>query len=158
MALSSALKATIALLIIVVVTVVVVVVAIVVVVVVGRSDSTVLGRMANPLAVTTLGWTRTFMIVITLGHRGLDPAYGFLSLLPAERLHSSGLKHGAFHLVSSQCVNASPAQGMGTLNDILNSKIHLQPDAAPCGDPHQSLYTVIVTLMPAVSFMILAKS
>ncbi|GKF50164.1 hypothetical protein Tco_0146631, partial [Tanacetum coccineum] len=69
MALSSALKATIALLIIVVVitVVVVVVVAVVVVVVtvvvvvvtvvvvVGRTDSTVLGRMANPLAVTALG-------------------------------------------------------------------------------------------------------
>ncbi|GKC23315.1 hypothetical protein Tco_1025465, partial [Tanacetum coccineum] len=80
MALSSVLKATIALLIIVVVvTVVVVVVTIVVVVVtvvvvvvtvvvvVGWPDSTVLGRMANPLAVTALGWTRTFMIVITLG-------------------------------------------------------------------------------------------
>ncbi|GKG26559.1 hypothetical protein Tco_0402262, partial [Tanacetum coccineum] len=57
-ALSSALKATIALLIIVVVvTVVVVIVTVVVVVVVtvvvvGRPDSTVLGRMANPLAVT----------------------------------------------------------------------------------------------------------
>ncbi|GJZ84428.1 hypothetical protein Tco_0649767 [Tanacetum coccineum] len=45
-ALSSALKATIALLIIVVVVTVVVVV-----VVIGRPDSTVLGRMANPLAV-----------------------------------------------------------------------------------------------------------
>ncbi|GKG42647.1 hypothetical protein Tco_0476945, partial [Tanacetum coccineum] len=43
MSLSSALIATIALLIIVVV------------VVVGRPDSTVLGRMANPLAVTALG-------------------------------------------------------------------------------------------------------
>ncbi|GKG15880.1 hypothetical protein Tco_0358203, partial [Tanacetum coccineum] len=49
MALSSALKATIALLIIVVV------VTVVVVVVIGRPDSTVLGRMANPLAVTALG-------------------------------------------------------------------------------------------------------
>ncbi|GKG10208.1 hypothetical protein Tco_0338954, partial [Tanacetum coccineum] len=49
MALSFALKATIALLIIVVV------VTVVVVVVIGRSDSTVLGRMANPLAVTALG-------------------------------------------------------------------------------------------------------
>ncbi|GKG03764.1 hypothetical protein Tco_0314151, partial [Tanacetum coccineum] len=59
MSLSSALIATVALLIIVVVVAVVVVV-------VGRPDSTVLGRMANPLAVTALGWTRTFIIVITL--------------------------------------------------------------------------------------------
>ncbi|GKG16008.1 hypothetical protein Tco_0358331, partial [Tanacetum coccineum] len=47
MSLSSALIATISLLIIIVVVAVVVVV-----VVIGRPDSTVLGRMANPLAVT----------------------------------------------------------------------------------------------------------
>ncbi|GKD87184.1 hypothetical protein Tco_1358338, partial [Tanacetum coccineum] len=72
MSLSSAFKATIALLIIVVVvtvvvvvvvvTVVVVVVTVVVVVVIGRPDSTVLGRMTNLLAVAALGWARTFMI------------------------------------------------------------------------------------------------
>ncbi|GKD17473.1 hypothetical protein Tco_1206631, partial [Tanacetum coccineum] len=65
MSLSSTFKATIALLIIVVVTtvvVVVIVVAVVVVVVIGRPDSTVLGRMANLLAVTALGLARTFMI------------------------------------------------------------------------------------------------
>ncbi|GKD04065.1 hypothetical protein Tco_1179039, partial [Tanacetum coccineum] len=54
---------TVALLIIVVVVAVVVVV---VIVVVGMPDSTVLGRMANPLVVITPRWTRTFMIVITL--------------------------------------------------------------------------------------------
>ncbi|GKG14145.1 hypothetical protein Tco_0353745, partial [Tanacetum coccineum] len=59
MSLSSVFIATVALLIIVVV--------VAVVVVVGRPDSTVLGLMANPLAVIALGWTRTFMIVITLG-------------------------------------------------------------------------------------------
>ncbi|GKG37503.1 hypothetical protein Tco_0447676, partial [Tanacetum coccineum] len=51
-ALSSTLKATIALLIIVVVTVVVVVVVAVVVVVVSRPYPTVPGQMANPIAVT----------------------------------------------------------------------------------------------------------
>ncbi|GKD33543.1 hypothetical protein Tco_1249052, partial [Tanacetum coccineum] len=80
---SSALKATIALLIIVVVAMVVVVVVVVVtvvvvvVVVVGRPDSIVLGRMANPLAVTALGWTRTFMIVITLGTQRFRPGVWF---------------------------------------------------------------------------------
>ncbi|GKF77155.1 hypothetical protein Tco_0229625, partial [Tanacetum coccineum] len=88
MALSSTLKATIALLIIVVVVTVVVVVVVVavvvvvvtvvvVVVVVSRADSTVLGRMANPLAVTALGWTRTFMIVITLGTQRFRPGVWF---------------------------------------------------------------------------------
>ncbi|GKG33464.1 hypothetical protein Tco_0433623, partial [Tanacetum coccineum] len=81
MALSSALKATIALLIIVVVAtvvvIVVVVVMVVVVVVIGRPDSTVRGRMANPLAVTALGWTRTFMIVITLGTQRFRPGVWF---------------------------------------------------------------------------------
>ncbi|GJV34869.1 hypothetical protein Tco_1407346 [Tanacetum coccineum] len=75
MSLSSALIATIALLIIVVVVTVVVVVVVVavvvvvVVVVVGicRPASTVSGQMANPLAVIAPRWTRTFMIVITLG-------------------------------------------------------------------------------------------
>ncbi|GJR64040.1 hypothetical protein Tco_0010105 [Tanacetum coccineum] len=73
MALSSALKATIALLIIVVVVTVVVVVVVtvvvvvvvvtvvVVVVVVSRPYPTVLGQMANPIAVTTPRWTRTLM-------------------------------------------------------------------------------------------------
>ncbi|GKG25931.1 hypothetical protein Tco_0399077, partial [Tanacetum coccineum] len=81
MSLSSALIATVALLIIVVAVVVVVVVAVVVVVVivvvVGRPDSTVLGRMANPLAVTALGWTRNFMIVITLGTQRFRPDVWF---------------------------------------------------------------------------------
>ncbi|GJW67799.1 hypothetical protein Tco_0122223 [Tanacetum coccineum] len=63
MSLSSAFIATVALLIIVVV--------------VGRPDSTVLGRMANPLAVTALGWTRTFMIVITLGTQRFRPGVWF---------------------------------------------------------------------------------
>ncbi|GJV34867.1 hypothetical protein Tco_1407344 [Tanacetum coccineum] len=76
MSLSSALIATIALLIIVVVVTVVVVVVVVavvvvvvVIVVVGicRPASTVSGQMANPLAVIAPRWTRTFMIVITLG-------------------------------------------------------------------------------------------
>ncbi|GKF85182.1 hypothetical protein Tco_0250080 [Tanacetum coccineum] len=86
MALSSALKATIALLIIVVVTVVVVVVTVVVVivVVVGRPDSTVLGRMANSLAVTALGWTRTFMIVITLGTQRFRPSVWFPVTIPCS--------------------------------------------------------------------------
>ncbi|GKF73216.1 hypothetical protein Tco_0219548, partial [Tanacetum coccineum] len=84
-ALSSALKATIALLVIVVVVTVVVVVVVmvvvvvvvvvvtivvvvVVVVVVSRPYPTVLGQMANPIAVTTPRWTRTcFMMAITLG-------------------------------------------------------------------------------------------
>ncbi|GKG43279.1 hypothetical protein Tco_0479963, partial [Tanacetum coccineum] len=69
------LKATIALLIIVVVvTVVVVVVSVVVVVVtvvvvvVSRPYPTVPCQMANPIAVTTPRWTRTyFMMAITLG-------------------------------------------------------------------------------------------
>ncbi|GKG54401.1 hypothetical protein Tco_0560056, partial [Tanacetum coccineum] len=82
MALSSALKATISLLIIVVVVVtvvvvVVVVVTVVVVVVIGRPDSTVLGRMTNLLAVTALGWARTFMIVITLGTQRFRPGVWF---------------------------------------------------------------------------------
>ncbi|GJZ08368.1 hypothetical protein Tco_0542651, partial [Tanacetum coccineum] len=77
MALSSALKATITLLIIVVVVTVVVVVVVVTVVVNGRPDSTVLGRMANLLAVTALGWTRTFMIVITLGIQRFGPGVWF---------------------------------------------------------------------------------
>ncbi|GKG57545.1 hypothetical protein Tco_0587143, partial [Tanacetum coccineum] len=65
MALSSALKATIALLIVVVVVtgvvvvVVTVVVVVVVTVVVGRPYPTVPGQMANPIAVTPLSWTRT---------------------------------------------------------------------------------------------------
>ncbi|GKF69723.1 hypothetical protein Tco_0202780, partial [Tanacetum coccineum] len=81
----SALIATIALLIIVVVVVAVVifvaVVVVVVIVVVGicRPASTVTSQMANPLAVIAPRWTRTFMIVITLGtYRGLDPAYDIL--------------------------------------------------------------------------------
>ncbi|GJX71512.1 hypothetical protein Tco_0308683 [Tanacetum coccineum] len=40
-------------------------------------DSTVLGRMANPLAVTALGWRRTFMIVITLGTQRFRPDVWF---------------------------------------------------------------------------------
>ncbi|GKG11964.1 hypothetical protein Tco_0346201 [Tanacetum coccineum] len=60
MSLSSALIETISLLIIVVVVAVVVVS-------ICRSASTILGQMANLLAVTALWWTRTFMIVITLG-------------------------------------------------------------------------------------------
>ncbi|GKG36592.1 hypothetical protein Tco_0444270, partial [Tanacetum coccineum] len=67
MALSSALKATIALLIMVVVVTVVVVVVTVVVVGICRSAPTILGQMTNPLAVIAPRWTRTFMIVITLG-------------------------------------------------------------------------------------------
>ncbi|GKF98789.1 hypothetical protein Tco_0297572, partial [Tanacetum coccineum] len=62
--------------VVVVVTVVVVVVT-VVVVIVSRPDSTVLGRMANSLAVTALGWTRTFMIVITLGTQRFRPGIWF---------------------------------------------------------------------------------
>ncbi|GKG13858.1 hypothetical protein Tco_0350818, partial [Tanacetum coccineum] len=72
-ALSSTLKATIALLIIVVVvtvvvvvvfvvvvvTVVVVVVVVVIVVIVSRPYPTVPGQMANPIAVTAPRWTRT---------------------------------------------------------------------------------------------------
>ncbi|GKF99233.1 hypothetical protein Tco_0298016, partial [Tanacetum coccineum] len=76
---SSTLIATVALLIIVVVVAVVVavvvivvvvaVVVVVVIVVVGicRPASTVSSQMANPLAVIAPRWTRTFMIVITLG-------------------------------------------------------------------------------------------
>ncbi|GKG13017.1 hypothetical protein Tco_0349977, partial [Tanacetum coccineum] len=60
-----------------VVVVVVVTVVVVVVVVVGWPNSTVLGRMANPLAVTALGWTRTFMIVITLGTQRFRPGVWF---------------------------------------------------------------------------------
>ncbi|GJX35959.1 hypothetical protein Tco_0247516 [Tanacetum coccineum] len=40
-------------------------------------DSTVLGRMDNPLAVTALGWTRTFMIVITFGTQRFRPSVWF---------------------------------------------------------------------------------
>ncbi|GKG10661.1 hypothetical protein Tco_0342061, partial [Tanacetum coccineum] len=68
-ALSSALKATIALLIIVVVVVVVAVVVVVVavVVVVSRPYPTVSGQMANLIAVITPRWTRIcFMMTITL--------------------------------------------------------------------------------------------
>ncbi|GJW84722.1 hypothetical protein Tco_0157867 [Tanacetum coccineum] len=88
--LSSALKATSALLFIVctvvavvlVVIVVVVAVVVVVVVVVGncRSAPTILGQMANPLAITAIVvGTRTFMIVIHLDQEVWTPAYGFLS-------------------------------------------------------------------------------
>ncbi|GKF57429.1 hypothetical protein Tco_0170966 [Tanacetum coccineum] len=70
MALISALKATAALLVIVVVVavvVVVVIVVVVIVVVICRPYPTVPGQMAKSIAVITPGWTRTFMIVITLG-------------------------------------------------------------------------------------------
>ncbi|GKF91450.1 hypothetical protein Tco_0275151, partial [Tanacetum coccineum] len=66
MSLSSKLIATVALLIIVVV-VAVIVVVVIVVVVICRTASTVSGQMANPFAVIAPRWTRTFMIVITLG-------------------------------------------------------------------------------------------
>ncbi|GJV82574.1 hypothetical protein Tco_1522472 [Tanacetum coccineum] len=83
---SSALIATIALLIIVVV------VAVVVVVVrICRLASTILGQMANPLAVTvTQGRQGPSSILITLlGTQRLDPAYDVLSQLPAYCIFSN---------------------------------------------------------------------
>ncbi|GKF81918.1 hypothetical protein Tco_0243574, partial [Tanacetum coccineum] len=82
--LSFALIATISILIIVVVVAVVVVavviVAVVVAVVIGsicRSASTILGQMANLFAVIVPRWTRTFMIVITLGTQRFRPGVWF---------------------------------------------------------------------------------
>ncbi|GKF43210.1 hypothetical protein Tco_0129762, partial [Tanacetum coccineum] len=77
---------TVVVVVVVVVTVVVVVVVVVtVVVVVSRLYPTVPGQMANPIVVTTPRWTRTcfMMAKLHLEYRGLDPAYDFLSLLPA---------------------------------------------------------------------------
>ncbi|GKG57858.1 hypothetical protein Tco_0589469, partial [Tanacetum coccineum] len=61
--------------VVVVTVVVVVVVTVVVVVVVGicRSAPTILGQMTNPLAVIVPRWTRTFMIVVTLGTQRFRP-------------------------------------------------------------------------------------
>ncbi|GJY72682.1 hypothetical protein Tco_0476385 [Tanacetum coccineum] len=91
-ALSSTLKATIALLIIVVV-VTVVVVVVVVVVVFGRPDSTVLGRMANPFAVSA-------------------PSIGLACVLPLILLLLVWIVHGEdHHTFFLSCLDVSIGDG-----------------------------------------------
>ncbi|GKG45556.1 hypothetical protein Tco_0498002, partial [Tanacetum coccineum] len=62
---------------VVVIVVVVTVVAVVVIVVVSRPYPTIPGQMANPIAVIAPRWTRTFMIVITLGTQRFRPGVWF---------------------------------------------------------------------------------